>query len=60
MLDLPGMKHPGPKIRMDSIHKSFTIEGQREPVLAGVDLSRLRPLATKADAVWCSKSAGPG
>ena len=41
---MPNLKNPGPnshpgsKIRMDSIDKSFTIGGKREPVLAGVDL----------------------
>lgn len=39
MPDLAGMENPEPKLRMQSIHKSFTVEGKREPVLAGVDLA---------------------
>ncbi len=33
--------HPNvrPKVRTDSIHKSFAVDGRREPVLAGVNLT---------------------
>ena len=39
MPDQPNMDPSGPKLRMESIYKSFAVGGRREPVLAGVDLA---------------------
>ncbi|MCH7713576.1 MAG: ABC transporter ATP-binding protein [Chloroflexi bacterium] len=36
---MPELNHPEPKLRIESLHKSFKIGGKRESVLAGVDLA---------------------
>ena len=36
---MPDLENPKPKLRLHSLHKSFTVGGELEPVLAGVDLA---------------------